>query len=252
MSFRRRRLWTVVGLLVAVPAIFSLFAVFKAVTWATYKYDRAGEIGRVLWAIECYKGVHQHLPAAVSRDAFGRPMCSWRLALEPFLEQLPHSEESIHSGWFAPGNVELLHAAYGQPFTFEDSTETGSTLSRARLAAIVGPGTAFEDEFGFVGALPEDVILLIECADSDTYWTQPGDVDVRHVPRTITGGIDGLGLHVGFADGAVWYLDKSVPLETLKRFFTVKGARECDREEVLLPYRSGAPTRSRNYAWNAE
>ena len=85
--------------------------------------------------------------------------------------------------------------------------------------------------------LPPQLILVIETADSHVAWIQPGDLGVRNVPATITLGLDGQGVHVGFADGEVWYLDQSIPLATLHDFFTIDGALGHDRERELLPFR---------------
>jgi len=64
----------------------------------------------------------------------------------------------------------------------------------------------------------------------------PGDLDVRNVPASITEGLDGRGVYVAFADLSVWYLRKDVPLEDLKKFFSIEGARKYDRDKLLRPY----------------
>jgi prepilin-type processing-associated H-X9-DG protein len=57
------------------------------------------------------------------------------------------------------------------------------------------------------------------------------------MPESLTGGVDGDGVHVLFADGSVWFLRAEVPAENLVRFFTIAGARQCDRESLLGPWR---------------
>ena len=72
--------------------------------------------------------------------------------------------------------------------------------------------------------------------DTEVHWMQPGDLSIQNVPPDITSGISGRGVHVGFADGVVWFLTRDVPLDDLRKFFTVKGATRYDREFVLESY----------------
>ena len=105
------------------------------------------------------------------------------------------------------------------------------------VVAITGPGTAFEE--GRVVKRKEiapDTILAIEIARSGVRWAEPGDLDIEHIPESITDGVEGRGVHVIFADGAVWFLRADVPLDELKKFFTIEGAKRYHREQALRPY----------------
>jgi hypothetical protein len=84
--------------------------------------------------------------------------------------------------------------------------------------------------------LSPGTILAIEIKDSGVFWPEPGDLELDTIPESITAGIDGDGVHVLFADGTVWYLHKEVPLDDLKKFFTVENAKLFRREDVLRPY----------------
>lgn len=171
-------------------------------------------------------------------------MCSWRLANHPLL-QSPVVVEYSTEPWFSHDNLLWLARLRKHP-TASDNGPIGCTRDfRTRLVAIVGPETVFPDDYGLIGEVPADTIVLIEYADSDFVQTQPGDLDVRLVTPAVTQGIEGDGLHVGFADGWVWYLDKSVPFELLRRFLTIHGAQQHDRDDLLLPYRRGSAVRGR-------
>jgi hypothetical protein len=91
---------------------------------------------------------------------------------------------------------------------------------------------------------PHDAILVVEVNHSGIHYRQPGDLDIRTMPREINppkgvGISSALGdrFHVGFADGAVWALSPEIPFETLEKFFTVESAKQYDRDELLGPYR---------------
>jgi len=74
-------------------------------------------------------------------------------------------------------------------------------------------------------------------------WMQPGDLDIRTMPRSINHtsgkGIAGNypnGFFVGFADGHVWFLRNDTPFHQLEKFFTIEGAKTYDRDELLRPF----------------
>lgn len=170
---------------------------------------------------------------AVHRDKAGRALCSWRLRLIPFLEGIMREIE-YDEGWDAPTNVWIS----GKPF-YCFSWLLDEKITDTNVVAITGPGTAFEE--GHIVRLKDiapDTILAIEIAKSGIHWAEPGDLDIEHTPSSITRGVDGCGVHVVFADGAVWYLRADVPLEDLKKFFTIEGAKQWHREQVLRPYAS--------------
>lgn len=114
--------------------------------------------------------------------------------------------------------------------------------------AITGPGTALGDgEFESPRKLDDidssNTILAVESANSGFHWMEPGDFDIRTMPRTINDksgrGISSrhrTGFHVLFADGAVWYLSNKTPFDELEKFFTVEGGKKHDREAVLGKY----------------
>jgi hypothetical protein len=139
------------------------------------------------------------------------------------------------STWSDPhGHVWPLIRLFAYCF---DEGEGLLANSETNVVAITGPGTAFDGDRTYpVADLAADTIVAIEIKDSGFLWPEPGDLDIHEIPESITGGIDGDGVHVLFADGAVWFLRNEVPLENLKKFFTVEGAKRFDREQLLGLY----------------
>ena len=105
-------------------------------------------------------------------------MCSWRLALHPYVQSAFYPVDRYDVHWFAPENLAWLTRQYGSYYRLATGPIHCDADSRARLVAIVGPGTAFPDDYGFAGEVPEDTLFLIEWADSEVAWMQPGDLDV--------------------------------------------------------------------------
>lgn len=177
-------------------------------------------------------------PPATSRDDLGRPTCSWRLSVDP-RQRFSIVVFPNRDAWFSPSELSTMHRMSGV-----GRTNTGRPWDsnyRAWFVAIVGEGTVFTDDFGSAGRVPDDTIILIEHPHTDTLVIQPGDLNIRDVTSKITEGVDGEGVFVGFADGQVWYLDRSIPFERLRKFFTVSGARNSERDELLLPFRTHVP-----------
>jgi len=171
------------------------------------------------------------LPQPVHRDRYGNPCYSWRYQVLPYLEALPYPWHS-DVPWYDPPNhiwIDVPFAAYCLPGEPAPSQRTDTSVW-----AVTGPGTAFDDEQPRkLAELPPNLILLVEVRDSQTHWMEPGDLDVDNVPEWLTQGISGDGFLVLFADGEIWFLERSVPLDNVKEFFTIERAARSDRAKLL-------------------
>ena len=236
----QRRYWqllVVCAVIVLAAIVVTSFVTRHRQPKVVDRSQRARTLAYVLERLSDYKDSSGHYPRSTHRDLFGRPLSSWRLVVRCFVEQVSQvPEEWVDAPWYVPENLRLLHASYSQYYVVEPPD---GGLAKVNIAAIVGPGTAFGDETTTRTSIPDDTIVLVETAELDNLWTQPGDLDVRGISPTMIEGVDGQGVHVGFADGEVWYLDSGVPFDILRRYFTVEGAASQDRERDLLPYRRG-------------
>ena len=197
------------------------------------------------WGIESYDELYGRIPAPVHRDDSGRPLYSWRgsTALLPdnwFLRGGGNWDRT--ASWDSPANQQM--ADFPWRFGYDglvtwDPLPTEFSKDTCQMA-IVGPGTVFGDDGDpprRLRDMPADAIVVVETRNSGIHWMQPGDFDIRTVPKTINAA-DGRGIssrylrsfHVLFADGEVWYLSNKIPFEAIEKFFTIEGARENDRE----------------------
>jgi len=189
---------------------------------------------RVVWGSLRWFDDLYGLPPPVHRDEAGRPLSSWRFQVVPFLEGIM-IDVDYSERWDAPIHRWLATRPHGC-FCFGQGADPSTQLD-TNLMAITGRGTAFEEDRAVrLADLDRDTILLIEVANSGIHWMEPGDVDVEAVPESITQGVDGIGVLVVFADGAVWLVRPDVPLSELKKFFTIEGAKRYDRDQVLGAY----------------
>ena len=79
-------------------------------------------------------------------------------------------------------------------------------------------------------------ILLVEAVNSGVHWGQPGDFDVETVTKEQLFPGKTKGILVLFGDGNVWYIERTVPMETLKHFITIESSKKHDREKELSGY----------------
>jgi len=201
---------------------------------------------QILLALAAQSQSHGRLPPAVHLDRSGRAISSWRFQLCPNLirfrsDTLGGYQPVLNAPWDSPANKPLRDAVW---VVF--SQRPRGKLAQTNVRAITGPCTAFDEGRPWaMDELPADTILLAEVRDSGIHWMQPGDLDIRTMPRKIGDpqGISGVvrgGFHVGFADLSVWCLRDDTPFAAVEKFFTIEGAAAHDRESVLGPYRLDA------------
>jgi hypothetical protein len=191
----------------------------------------SGDIRQIAVSLVGFNDTYRCLPQAVHYDGAGRALYSWRFQLTSFIEGFMRSVE-YDEPWDSPANDWLT----GRPFVFS-SRLPDEKSTYTNIMAITGPGTAFEEGRTIRPRdISPDTILAIEIANSGIHWAEPGDLDIEHIPDSITQGVEGLGVRVIFADFVVWFLRSDVPLEDLKKFFTLEGAKSNSREDLLRPY----------------
>lgn len=232
----RRIPWrSVAPILVLCGIVAAMLPIVRAARKAAWRAQRANNLKQIGLGLYNYCDTQHCLPPAVIRDSLGRPTMSWRFRVMPYAEAWTLYTYGCDKRWSDPNACALL---LHPPFVFFDPAQgPPKSFWETSIVAVTGPGTAFDDDQCFsIADLAADTILAIEIEHSGTCWVEPRDLDISQVPDTITGGHDGEGVHVLFADGAVWFLNKKVPLEDLKKFFTVESAKRFRREDVLRPY----------------
>lgn len=174
------------------------------------------------------------LPRAIRTDEAGRPLSSWRFQIMPYVEGF--MLDLVYDARWDDSANRVFAGDRSWIFCWSAATDSSESL-HTNVVAITGPGTAFDgDRAVRLGDLDPGTVLAIEIADSGTHWMEPGDLNINQVPESIVKGVDGDGVHVLFADGAVWFLRPDTPLDGLKKFFTIEGAKRHNRERVLGPH----------------
>ncbi len=235
-NVRRPRCMTVIGVLSAfvLIGVYGLLAIQRARPSNVLEQKRAVELQVCYRGLAGYQNLHQCLPQAILRDEAGNALSSWRLVVAPWCEgHLPDFD--LESTWDSAINSQMRQFT-PRWFCLAD-LPPGARVRNTNVCAVTGPGTAFDEGSQIsLKDLPADLILLLDVADFDEHWMEPGDLTIGDFPPSVTSGLDGTGVHVVFADGAVWQLTPSVPLEVLRRFLTIDQARLHDREDELGPF----------------
>lgn len=225
---------------------FGLITCIVGISVATIRQvdlsNRSSEIKHALSSIE---GWHRHFITDEARKGRalsplqppGQPI-SWRLRLMPD-DFVTAFKADVNTPWDAPVNRQL--ATFGAQY-YCLTKKAGATATN--VFGITGPDTALETDFM---DWDYQAILAMEIADSETHWMQPGDYDVTQL-LAATGRlgdtVKGLlpdRIHLLFADGEVWALSPDTPIDAVKPFFTIAGAKKSSREDALTPYRRDQP-----------
>ena len=196
-------------------------------------------------SVSGFDDARRRLPAAIFTSPDGKPLSSWRFQVAPYWGINWLGRQNYDAAWDASINAQPRAMAYYANSTkfLDDSPPTTNVF------AVSGPDTAFEvgehpkvSKYQLLN-VPADSILLMEVADSNTHWMQPGDYDVEkllaatgRLGDTVQGLLNDR-IHILFADGQVWALSPDMPIDALKPFLTITAAKTADREKQLAPYR---------------
>ena len=273
LKFNKRR--TVSLILILLFACALVFAGLKGASCWNKKSDFDRRVYKMVgvlysfWDIpavfeEKDKPIIDNYVAYNKRD---KPLGSWRMAF------LYYDYMIDNSGSPRPGEREgewdeggKFFGVYYQPFKRWDEepnysfhceevcwndNSRSSHYNDTSVMALVGPGTAFETiqdikvhqlfEEKLHERRPEAAILFVEAVNSGVHWGEPGDFDVETVTKEQLFPGDTEGILVAFADWSIWYIERTVPMETLKHFMTIESSKEHDREKELSPYGKWIP-----------
>jgi len=221
-------------------------------------YLAFGSLHNIREGFRDYDEAHGHLPPTTTTDAKSGERSSWRIEVYQSHVHLgfitapkTNGNDSIdydrHKAWNDPDNLRLQGlGAWLFRYTQVDACPPGQSMGKASIyttyyKAITGPSTAFDSaKPPSLKELPNALILVARVEHSDTHWMEPGDLSIEQLAppeetKRLLLGKDGY--VVLFADGEGWVLSGKTPILDLCKFFTIEGAKQSDREQILGPYR---------------
>ncbi|MFO0946614.1 MAG: DUF1559 domain-containing protein [Planctomycetota bacterium] len=199
---------------------------------AARRTQSASNLKNIAVAMLNYHDVNRSFPAQAIRDAEGKPLLSWRVAILPYIEQLElYKQFKLDEPWDSEHNRSLLSK---MPAVYANPNVPGN--ENTVYLALVGKGGVFDGEKGTPIRMILDgtsrTLLAAEAnADQAVPWTKPEDLEFDpDQPFRGLGNLRPNGFNVLFADGSVHFILKSVDPNLLRALFTIDG-----REDIQLP-----------------
>jgi prepilin-type processing-associated H-X9-DG protein len=182
------------------------------------------------------------LPPAVIVDRNGKAINSWRVLMlraldRPDLAAIYDLTEPPDGATNRKLKMDSLNYLFWCPSAFERPTGLTNYL------VVTGPGTLFPGDkqvnLNDVKDGLENTILLVEVADSDISWMEPGDLTIHEALQGINASIHGKGgkgksissnhpggAYVMLADGHVRFLSEETSPVLLKALLTINGGED--------------------------
>ena len=224
------RRWHFIGVAIVVVAALLLAPAISLLLWPIYPVSadqRRQAFHRIIQQIRVHTG-----ESLSPRDNPKLSRWSWRVLLAQENGNVPRRDTEVDwSASWESLNGSVFEGCGDKIYCRSDS----STF----VVAINGPDTAYELGLQNLDTFPKSLILFIETANSEYSWMSPVDCGIDELSRNSAarpGSEFGAGFHVAFADGAVWYLKRRIPLTTLRRFLSRADAAGVDRDAVLGDY----------------
>lgn len=186
---------------------------------------------QIMLAFHNFESTYRQLPnRAWKKDADGKPLLSWRVALLPYIEQGNlFNQFNLDEPWDSPHNIQLLELipdVYRNP---KIPTEPGHTT----YVMPYGAGTPGSEEgklrFSmFTDGLSNTIAVVEVDSEYAVPWTAPDDIDIEDID--LTDAFPEKGSNVGIWDGSVRFFSKTHDLEFLEKMLTHQGG-----ELVTIP-----------------
>jgi serine/threonine protein kinase len=189
-------------------------------------------------AMHNHASLHNHLPQAAIYGKDGKPLLSWRVALLPFLEQVPlYRKFRLDEPWDSEHNralIKYMPLVYIPP---EERTSSAPYTSYYQVfVGTNGPiGPLFEPSPEFklrlAGGCPDGTsgTLLVVEAGTAVVWTKPEDLSyVSDQPLPKIGGQYKEGFLGVFADGSTRFLPRELDDETIRALITRNGGEPVE------------------------
>ena len=230
--------FTLIELLVVIAVIGLLVALVLPATRSARPAVRQAQctnnLKQIMLALHYYKDRYGAFPPAVTTDAKGRPLHSWRTLILPFMEhEALYKTIDLTRAWNHPVNAKAAATAVS---TFH-CPASEIAKDKTTYLAIVGPN-GFLDSTGArrlseITDPHESTIAVIEAAEENAVpWMAPSDAD----EAMVMGLVDGRkldhpgGMNAAFADGTARFLKASTTAAVRRSLLTVAGGEEIPPE----------------------
>jgi hypothetical protein len=240
-SPRRRglRVWKLMVGVAVVGVLCSLVAAVNTAREAAREAQCRNNLKQIGLALANYQSSNLCLPPAITTDAQGRPMHSWRVLMRPYYDATAfYNAYNMCFPWNAPSHTTLVNMGFRYGLCPSDTRPTPP--HRTDYMAVTGPGTAFPgpNRVADLNTMIREAhrqgrsqlpILLIEVVRDSGHWMQPGDIDINTLSatpsrpgRAVPGSGHGShGTHAVLLDGSVITLPRNLTPAQLRAMCTL-------------------------------
>ncbi len=207
-------------------AIALLLPAVQAAREAARRAQCVNNLKQIGLAQHNFHDANNHFAADI-RDADGKPLLSWRVAILPYLEQQDlYNEFHLDERWDSPHNKALIER---MPTMYSCPSGKRGVPGNTFYRGPTGEGTMFDapDGVGMAGVTDgtSNTIFVAEFKEP-TVWTQPDNLPLDEKPADLAarlvsdhpGGYNAL-----FVDGSVRFLKLTLDPTLLKALFTRAG-----------------------------
>jgi hypothetical protein len=209
-----------------------------AVRTAADKTKSQNNLRQLALAMHNYANSRHFLPSHAIYGKDGKPLLSWRVAVLPYLSQVPlYRKFKLDEPWDGPHNKALLK--YMPPPYIPLGDHAADPPYSTYYQVFVGKGGAvgpvFEARPGFQATLSQGIpdggpgtFLIVE-AGSPVPWTKPEDLAYdADGPLPKLGGLFADGFSAAFADGSVRFIPRDLDEETVRALITRNGGEPVE------------------------
>ena len=231
--------------LLSIGCVAAILAAWAVALWLLpfdyrCRFGRADSVRQRMWrmrqiliGLANYHETFGWYPPPTITDGHGRFLFGWRYAIVPFVTCMqqefrivPDSDwnSAVYTQW-----RELSHPSFCSPGSVESDIVMLSGVGTLADPAVRG------------SALPNDLIVLLECDKLRSHWMAYAALDIvclESLRGTLADccGSRNRAVVVGFIDGEVWAIESKTPAAVLRKFVSVECAARWDRERELRPY----------------
>jgi hypothetical protein len=149
------------------------------------------QLREISLALLQYEREYGHLPPPVVRDAQGKALHSWRVALLPYLgadARSIYAQYKMEEPWDSPHNSAVTSRT---PEAYRCPADDTIISAETSYVLVVGPGTIFDGKQAATtqradaGDGAQMTLMIVESHGSGIGWAEPRDIDIVQLARGV-------------------------------------------------------------------
>ncbi len=230
----KAELWKVDGNEIAIQGEFAytiptigiltglLLPAVQAAREAARRVQSSNNLRQIGLSMHNYESAHRQLPVRVSKDANGKPLLSWRVALLPYMEQAAlYQQFHLDEPWDSEHNIKLVER---MPAVFSHPSFAGPRGHTVYLAPFY-EGTVWSSDKPRFQDITDGLartIAFFEVDDAHAVpWTKPDDLDLDNLD--LLDCFRPMGSNAVIFDGSIRFLSKDIDELALEALVTSSG-----------------------------